>query len=133
MTGYIRRDRYLRQLIRKKDSGEVKIITGLRRCGKSWLLGKVYHDWLAGQGVPEDHIISISPDGQDLQPGTCLSDPVQLIHSLRERIRDDGHYYVFLDGLQKVQGFERTVNGLNARTMSMSISPDLTPVSSQAA
>ena len=115
MTEYIRRDRYLRQLIRKKDSGEVKIITGLRRCGKSWLLGKLYHDWLTGQGVPEDHIVSISPDGQDLQPGADLPDPLRLIHCLRERIRDDGRYYVFLDGLQKVPGFERTVNGLNAR------------------
>jgi len=92
MTEYIRRDRYLRQLIRKKDSGEVKIITGLRRCGKSWLLGKLYHDWLTGQGVPEDHIVSISPDGQDLQPGADLPDPLRLIHCLRERIRDDGRY-----------------------------------------
>ena len=115
MTEYIRRDRYLRQLIRKKDSGEVKIITGLRRCGKSWLLGKLYHDWLVGQGVPEDHIVSISPDGRDLQPGADLNEPLQLIHCLRERIRDDGRYCVFLDGLQKVPGFERIVNGLNAR------------------
>ena len=112
MTEYIRRDRYLRQLIRKKDSGEVKIITGLRRCGKSWLLGKLYHDWLVGQGVPEDHIVSISPDELNLQPGADLNEPLQLIHCLRERIRDDGRYYVFLDGLQKVPGFERTVNGL---------------------
>lgn len=50
MTGYIKRDRYLRQLISRKDNGEVKIITGSRRCGKSWLLGKLYRDWLAGQG-----------------------------------------------------------------------------------
>jgi len=115
MTEYIRRDRYLRQLIRKKDSGEVKIITGLRRCGKSWLLGKLYHDWLVGQGVPEDHIVSISPDELNLQPGADLNEPLQLIHCLRERIRDDGRYCVFLDGLQKVPGFERIVNGLNAR------------------
>ena len=115
MTGYIERERYLRQLISKKDSGEVKIITGLRRCGKSWLLGKLYHDWLVGQGVPEDHIVSISPDELNLQPGADLNEPLQLIHCLRERIRDDGRYCVFLDGLQKVPGFERIVNGLNAR------------------
>ena len=115
MAGYIERERYLRQLISKKDSGEVKIITGLRRCGKSWLLGKLYHDWLVGQGVPEDHIVSISPDELNLQPGADLNEPLQLIHCLRERIRDDGRYCVFLDGLQKVPGFERIVNGLNAR------------------
>ena len=93
----------------------MKIITGLRRCGKSWLLGKLYHDWLVGQGVPEDHIVSISPDELNLQPGADLNEPLQLIHCLRERIRDDGRYCVFLDGLQKVPGFERIVNGLNAR------------------
>ena len=115
MTGCIQRDRYLRQLISRKDNGEVKIITGIRRSGKSWLLKKLYCDWLIGQGVPADHIVAISFDEQDMLLETDLTDPVQLRHCLRDRISDDGHYYVFLDEIQEVPGFERIVNGLNAR------------------
>jgi predicted AAA+ superfamily ATPase len=55
MAKIIRRQTYLQKLIDRRDNGEVKIITGTRRCGKSWLLKKIYRDYLLGVGVPDDH------------------------------------------------------------------------------
>lgn len=115
MATYIQRELYLRQLIDRKDNGEVKIITGNRRCGKSWLLEKLYYDWLIGQGVPEDHVIVISFDEDSYDSDIEFTDPSQLKHYLKEHILDEDPYYVFLDEIQEVEGFEKIVNGLNAK------------------
>lgn len=116
MTTFINRELYLQKLIARRDNGEVKIVTGSRRCGKSWLLKKIYYDFLLGDGVPQDHIIVISFDTDSDTDGEDLTDPVALKRYLYERINDEEEpYYVFLDEIQMVEGFERIVNGLNAR------------------
>lgn len=115
MATYIKRDFYLEKLINRRDNGEVKIITGARRCGKSWLLKKVYYDYLLNDGVSKDNIISISFDTDEDVDGHDLLDPIVLKRYLYSCIKDeDASYYVFLDEIQMVEGFERIVNGLNA-------------------
>lgn len=113
---YVNRQVYLQKLINRRDNGEVKVITGARRCGKSWLLKKVYRDYLLRQGVPERQIVIISFDIDDDPDGYDLTDPLSLKRYLRDRLADDeANYYVFLDEIQMVEGFERIVNGINAR------------------
>lgn len=113
---YIKRDIYLNKLIARRDNGEVKIITGPRRSGKSWLLSHVYYDYLLEQGVPEDHILSLSFDQDDENMRDDLLDVKVLKEYLYERISDKGNYYLMLDEIQEVVGFERLVNGLNAKS-----------------
>ena len=95
------------------DNGEVKIITGSRRSGKSWLLSHIFYDYLLSQGVDKNHIIHISFDVDDeVVPGNLLE--VSALKSyLYDRILDDKHYYIMLDEIQEVEGFERLINGLN--------------------
>lgn len=113
---YIKRDIYLNKLIARRDNGEVKVITGPRRSGKSWLLSHVYYDYLLEQGVPEDHILSLSFDQDDENMRDDLLDVKVLKEYLYERISDKGNYYLMLDEIQEVVGFERLVNGLNAKS-----------------
>lgn len=116
MKKYISREIYLRKLINLKDNGEVKVITGSRRCGKSWLLSKIYRDWLLLQGIPKDNIIIITFDADDFEDNVDLSEPQHLKAYLREHIiSEDESYYIFLDEVQEVEGFEKIVNGLNKR------------------
>lgn len=116
MTEYIKRETYLQKLISRRDNGEVKVITGSRRCGKSWLLSKVYRNWLIEQGVHQDNIILITFDTDDIDEDEDLTDPKQLKAYLRQHIVSDTEsYYVFLDEIQEVDGFEKIVNGLNKK------------------
>lgn len=106
----------MQKLVNRKDNGEIKVITGPRRSGKSWLLMKIYRDWLLNAGVPESNIIRISFDLDDDVTGQDLTEPSLLKDYLYSRIKPgNGDYYVFLDEIQLVEGFERIVNGLNAR------------------
>ena len=115
MNTYIDRKIYLQKLIDRRDNGEVKIITGTRRCGKSWLLKKVYYNYLLAQGVAEKNIICVSFDTDEDLLGEDITDPIVLKRHLYSRITNDSeNYYVFLDEIQMVDGFERIVNGLNA-------------------
>ena len=115
MANYISRPRYLQQLIDRRDNGEVKIITGPRRCGKSWLLSHIYKDYLLEHGVKENQIISVSLDLDENDEDNDLMNPGKLKSYLRESITgDEDSYYVFLDEIQEVEGFERIVNGLNS-------------------
>lgn len=95
----IRRDRYLNRLIDKKENGLIKVITGIRRCGKSFLLFEIYHRYLNSIGVPDDHIIELALD-DDLN--ARYRNPLELGNYVRSLISDDGMYYVFLDEIQKV-------------------------------
>ena len=113
---YIQREAYLRKLINKMDNGEVKIITGPRRCGKSWLLSRIFKDYLLEQGIDESQIIIISFDIDDEEEHGDLTDGKTLKDYLYSRIKDDErNYYVILDEIQEVDGFEKIVNGLNAK------------------
>ena len=116
MEKYIKRDTYLRQLIDRMDNGEVKIITGPRRSGKSWLLNRIFKDYLLGQGVAEENIIIVSFDLDDEEETGDLTDRQALKSYLYSRITDASTpYYIILDEVQEVEGFEKIVNGLNAK------------------
>lgn len=116
MEKYIKRETYLRQLIDRMGNGEVKIITGPRRSGKSWLLNRIFKDYLLGQGVEEDNIIIVSFDLDDEEETGDLTDRQALKSYLYSRITDAAKpYYVILDEVQEVEGFEKIVNGLNAK------------------
>ena len=116
MAKYIQRETYLRQLIDRKDNGEVKIITGPRRSGKSWLLNRIYKDYLLQNGVTEDQIIIVSFDTDDEEENGDLTDLQALKSYLYSRITSkDTPYYIILDEVQEVDGFEKIVNGLNEK------------------
>lgn len=116
MAQYVQRETYLRQLIDRKDNGEVKIITGPRRCGKSWLLNRIYKDYLLQNGVTEDQIIIVSFDTDDEEERGDLTDRQALKSYLYSRITSkDTPYYIILDEVQEVDGFEKIVNGLNEK------------------
>ena len=116
MAQYVQRETYLRQLIDRKDNGEVKIITGPRRSGKSWLLNRIYKDYLLKSGVEEDHIILVSFDTEDEEENGDLTDRQTLKNYLYSRITSsDTSYYIILDEIQEVEGFEKIVNGLNEK------------------
>lgn len=113
---YINRQIYLQKLIDRRNNGEIKIVTGPRRCGKSWLLKKIYRDYLLSEGVNEENIIIISFDMDDDNSNEDLTDSKALKEYLYGHIQsEDENYYVFLDEIQLLDGFERIVNGLNAR------------------
>ena len=116
MERYIQRETYLRQLMERMGNGEVKIITGPRRSGKSWLLNRIFKDYLLEKGVAEDNIIIVSFDMDDDEETGDLTDRQALKSYLYSRITDDTTpYYIILDEVQEVEGFEKLVNGLNAR------------------
>lgn len=104
----IERDMYLNKLIRHKGNGMVKIITGVRRCGKSYLLFKLFRDHLIDSGVAQDHIISIALDDYGSR---ALQNPDGLYNYVKSRVTADGNYYILLDEIQMVKDFEGVVNG----------------------
>ena len=93
----IKRDKYLEKMKNKMWNGSVKIITGIRRCGKSYMLNEIFKGYLIGSGVASDHIISVSLDLEEFE---WLQNPRELSRYVRERILDDGRYYVFIDEIQ---------------------------------
>jgi hypothetical protein len=116
MAQYIQRGIYLQQLIDRMDNGEVKIVTGPRRSGKSWLLNRIFKDYLLSKGVPEENIIIVSFDVDDEEENGDLTDRQALKSYLYSRITSDqAPYYIILDEVQEVEGFEKIVNGLNAK------------------
>ena len=105
----IKRDAYLQRLIKRMGNGRAKVITGIRRCGKSYLLFTIFRDYLLSSGVDDSHIIAIELDDDENEH---LLDRHALGLEIRSRIKDDRTYYVFLDEIQNVDGFEMVINGL---------------------
>ena len=105
----IPRPLYLNQLIDRRENGLIKVITGIRRCGKSYLLFRLFTEHLRSSGVPDDHIIQIALDDDGSEE---LLDRHALGRYVRSKIIDDAVHYVLLDEIQEVEGFERTLNGL---------------------
>ena len=114
---YIKRETYLQKLIARMNNGEVKIVTGPRRCGKSWLLKRIFKDYLLANGVSKENIIIVSFDLDDEEEiYGDLTERSALKEFLYSRITSpDTNYYVILDEVQEVDGFEKIVNGLNAK------------------
>jgi len=93
----IQRERYLKQLIDRMENGLIKVVTGIRRCGKSYLLFTLFTEYLKSNGVPEDHIIQIALD-DDLNEK--YRNPHELSEHIRSRITDSEKYYILLDEIQ---------------------------------
>ena len=95
----IKREKYLSQLIKAKNNGFPKVITGIRRCGKSFLLKEIYRDYLLSEKTPPNHIITIDLDEDKNAP---YRDPIRLGEYVRSICTEKENYYVFLDEIQKV-------------------------------
>ena len=106
---YINRQKYLDKLISQKDKDIVKVITGIRRCGKSVLLFNIYYDYLLSIGVKKENIIKIN---LETKRNEGLRDADALYNAVVEQIITDEKYYVLIDEIQFVDGFEDIVNGL---------------------
>lgn len=104
----IKRDIYLNKIIASQGNGRIKIITGIRRCGKSYLLDPIFKSYLIENGVKEDHIIKLDLDERKNKE---YLDPDVLDNYVREKIKDNNTYYVLLDEVQKVNDFESVLNG----------------------
>ena len=104
----IKRDVYLKKLIDRKENGLIKIVTGIRRCGKSFLLDPIYKNYLLNNGVMNDHIIKIDLDERQ---NNKFLDPDVLDEYIRSLILDNQMYYIILDEIQKVEDFESVLNG----------------------
>lgn len=110
---YLKREKYLEKLIVRRNNGEVKVITGPRRCGKSWLLSHIYKDYLVSNGVSPKNIITFDFDKDDERYDFDILNIDALKKHIYGITTDDSQdYYVFLDEIQELPDFERFVNGL---------------------
>jgi hypothetical protein len=108
----IRRDIYLNKLISKRHNGLIKVVTGMRRCGKSYLLFNLFKEYLVNEGVNENHIIEIAFDSFENKK---YRDPEVLFPYLMEKIADNEMYYVLLDEVQMLDDFESVLNSLGRK------------------
>ncbi len=108
----IKRDIYLNRLIERRENGMIKVVTGIRRCGKSYLLFKLYYQYLLDSGVDVSRILRIPLDDDDYEE---LRNSKKLSAYIKDQITDEGMWYVFLDEVQMCSGFEAVLNGLNRR------------------
>lgn len=120
----IKRDFYLDKLIRKMNNGFIKVITGIRRCGKSYLLNTIFYNYLIESGVDEEHIIKFAFDsgddllkiGEDLLDldilsGERLVDPKKFLDYIKDKAQTKDKYYILLDEVQLLASFEQVLNG----------------------
>lgn len=106
-TMIIKRDSYLKKLITKRHNGKIKIVTGVRRCGKSFLLSTIYANWLKNQGVDDSHIININLEDRR---NKALRDPDALLAFIDSKLTDDQMHYIMVDEIQLVPEFEDVLN-----------------------
>lgn len=118
----IRRDLYLNKLIKRKNNGLIKVVTGIRRCGKSYLLNNLFYNHLIESGVADDHIIRFAFDSADdlyligesliqIEKEKRGVDPEKFMAYIRSQIVDNGMYYLLLDEIQLLDCFETVLNG----------------------
>lgn len=116
------RDYYLKKLIERRNNGLIKVITGIRRCGKSYLLNTLFYHYLINEGVAADHIIRFAFDSAEdlVLMGESLiriekekrgADPERFMAYVRSRLKDEGMYYLLLDEVQMMDCFESVLNG----------------------
>lgn len=103
----IKRQSYLNRLINKKGNGLIKVVTGIRRCGKSYLLFNLFHEHLLDEGVDESHIIEIALDDRT---NIALRNPDSMLAYVKSRIVDKEPYYIILDEVQLLDEFEDVLN-----------------------
>ena len=118
----IKRDKYLRELIDRMNNGLVKVITGIRRCGKSYLMNKLFYDYLLSQGIDQYHIIRFAFDSADdleligedlieLETRNQKVDPKKFMAYIKTLVIDSEQYYLLLDEVQNLGAFESVLNG----------------------
>ena len=118
----IKRDKYLNDLIIRMNNGLVKVITGIRRCGKSYLMNTIFYNYLLGQGIDRFHILKFAFDsaedlemiGEDLfelEKNNQKVDPGKFMSFIKSRITDRDKYYLLLDEIQNLGSFESVLNG----------------------
>ena len=105
----IKRDKYLNDLINRMHNGMIKVVTGIRRCGKSFLLFNIFKNYLLEEGVPASHIIAIE---LDQRKNKKYRDPDTILDYIESLIEDDDQYYIMLDEVQMLQEFEEVLNSL---------------------
>ena len=120
----IKRDEYLQRLIVRRHNGFIKVITGIRRSGKSYLLNTLFYNYLISESVNSDHIIKFAFDSAedllkigedpivlDNEKNDRKVDPKKFLNWILPQIKDDGMYYILLDEVQKLGAFESVLNG----------------------
>lgn len=118
----IKRDLYLQKLIDRKQNGMVKVITGIRRCGKSYLLNTIFYNYLLSQGINKDHIIRFAFDSADnlllinedfiqISKKNLKVNPKKFIEYINSKIIDEKTYFLLLDEVQLLESFESVLNG----------------------
>ena len=105
----IKRDYYLEQLISRMDNGLIKVVTGIRRCGKSYLLRTLFKKYLLEQGISEDHVIEMA---FDLYDNIEFRDPKVFYPWVKEQLKDEEKYFILLDEVQMLDEFVSVLNGL---------------------
>ncbi len=105
----IKRDKYLNDLLNRMHNGMIKVVTGIRRCGKSYLLFNIFKNYLLEQGVPVSHIITIE---LDQRKNKKYRDPDTILDYIEALIEDDEQYYIMLDEVQMLREFEEVLNSL---------------------
>lgn len=106
---YIKRDKYLNDIINRMHNGMIKVITGIRRSGKSYLVFDIFNDYLKSEGVAEDHIIKIELDDRKNKK---YRNPDVILDYIESLITDDKDYYILLDEVQLLDDFEEVLNSL---------------------
>lgn len=118
----IKRDFYLKKLISRRNNGLIKVITGIRRCGKSYLLNTIFYNYLLENGVDENHIIRFAFDSADdlyligeslikIEKEKRRVDPEKFMAYIRSKMTDNGMYFLLLDEVQMLDCFESVLNG----------------------
>ncbi len=118
----IKRDFYLKKLISRRNNGLIKVITGIRRCGKSYLLNTIFYNYLLENGADENHIIRFAFDSADdlyligeslikIEKEKRRVDPEKFMAYIRSKMTDNGMYYLLLDEVQMLDCFESVLNG----------------------
>ena len=105
----IKRDKYLLDLVNRMNNGMIKVVTGIRRCGKSYLIFTIFKNYLKEQGVDEAHIVTIE---LDQRKDKKYRDPDIILEYIESRITDDEKYYILLDEVQLLKDFEEVLNSL---------------------
>ncbi len=103
----IKREQYLNELLSARENKLIKVITGIRRCGKSYLLDPIFKNHLINDGVKEDHIIKLD---LDLIENSQYRDPMELFNYVMNKAKDKDMYYILLDEIQLVKNFEDVLN-----------------------
>lgn len=103
----IKREKYLKQLVESCGNGMIKVVTGVRRCGKSFLLFKLFRNYLMEQGVDDEHIIEVDLENR---LNKKFRDPDALLEHIMSRIKDERKYFILLDEVQLVSEFEDVLN-----------------------